>query len=365
MTLLSLYVHIPFCHRRCPYCSFYHEQSFGEREAKFVDVLADEARRSFESMPGTVRLCTVYFGGGTPSVLRESSWTAIFGALHPYISDAETREVTCELNPEDVTADLLEFLDEIGFNRVSLGIQTMETASQRMLGRCPPTTNRRAAAMAMERFSNVNLDVLLGVPERSAKSLDHTLDDITALEPAHLSVYCLEPGGDMGKAVEPFFEGVDAGNSANEYLRVCDRLEAEGYLHYEVSNFARPGYESLHNRVYWEGDAYLGLGPGAHSYIAGNRFHNPPSLDGYLSRAGGSLEADRVYDSPDPSAVALERLMLGLRTSRGVPLEALHCPGDEINVMLEQDLARVERGRLRLTDRGYLMLNEIVLRLAR
>jgi oxygen-independent coproporphyrinogen-3 oxidase len=365
MTLLSLYVHIPFCHRRCPYCSFYHEQPVGDRESDFVDAVAGEARQTLESMAGGVRLHTVYFGGGTPSVLEESSWKRIFDTLRPYLSSSDPTEITCELNPEDVTAGLLDLLAALGVNRVSLGVQTMDAKAQKVLGRCLPATNRRAIALVSERFSNVNFDILLGVPGRSAASLESTLDALTAHGPAHLSVYCLEPGGDMGEAVDHFFAGVDANHSADEYLRVCDRLRMAGYGHYEVSNFARPGYESLHNRAYWEGGEYVGLGPGAHSYLGGNRYHNPPSLDAYLANAGGTWEDGRVYDTPDPKAAAIERLMLGLRTSRGAALDSMDCPDDEINVMLKRGLAGLESGRLWLTDRGFLVLNEIVLRLIR
>ena len=240
MTLLSLYVHIPFCHRRCPYCSFYHERHSRDGEKTFVDAVVDEARRTLDSIPGVARLDTVYFGGGTPSVLAESSWSRILKIVDEYVSETEKTEFTCELNPEDVSEELLDYLSGAGVNRISLGIQSMDEVAQKVLARCPPETNRRAAKLVKDRFSNVSLDILLGVPNRRIGSLVSTLDELLASPPAHFSVYCLEPGGDVGERVERFFDAVDAGRSAEEYLLVCDRLETAGYRHYEVSNFALP-----------------------------------------------------------------------------------------------------------------------------
>ena len=148
-----------------------------------------------------------------------------------------------------------------------------------------PGINRRAIDLILDRFDNVSFDVLLGVPGRTVPSLDRTISGLARLRPAHFSVYCLEPGGDMAAQVEGFFAGVDADGFADEYLIVCRRLGDGGYGHYEVSNFARPGRESRHNRVYWDGGDYLGVGPAAHSCLGGERFHNPPSLATYVESA--------------------------------------------------------------------------------
>lgn len=363
MPTLSLYVHIPFCKRRCPYCTFYHVPKCSDSEAAFVGTLLAEVERTLGAYVEGVDIGTVYFGGGTPSIITKASWARIFGALGPYLSDNTTDEVTCEFNPEDVTLDLLDFFTAAGVNRISLGIQTMDEVAQKQLGRCSPEVNRRAIESALDRYPNVSFDVLLGVPHRGATSLERTIAELADYRPAHLSVYCLERGGDLEAGVERFFEDVDPDRTAVEYLRVCDRLEQHGYRHYEVSNFALPGFESRHNRVYWEGGDYLGLGPGAHSYVTGRRFHNPPSIDDYLARAGTGVDAGRVYDDPTAEEREMERLMLQLRTSGGVVVEGLRCSDDVVNGILEDGLAVVDGGRLMLTNRGYLVLNDIVLRL--
>jgi oxygen-independent coproporphyrinogen-3 oxidase len=363
MPTLSLYLHIPFCKRRCPYCTFYHVPACSEGEGVFVDALLADVERTLEAYAEDVDIRTVYFGGGTPSSLTEASWSRIFTALRPRLSDTSTNEVTCEFNPEDVTPELLDFFTAAGVNRISLGIQTMDKKVQRRLGRCSPEINRKAIDSTLTRCSNVSFDVLLGVPQRGAASLERTMRELVEYRPAHLSVYCLERGGDAQAEVERFFEQVDPDRSAEEYLWVCQRLEGHGYRHYEVSNFALSGFESRHNRVYWEGGEYLGFGPGAHSYVGGRRFHVPPSLDDYLARAGTSSGAGRIFDDTTPDEREMERLMLELRTSSGVAVEGLRCPEDAVNGILEDELAVIDQGRLVLTNRGYLVLNDIVLRL--
>jgi len=360
MSTLSVYVHIPFCHRRCPYCSFYHVHP--QREEAFVDALVAEATQVLGSLPDRPNLKTVFFGGGTPSVMSAASWERIFDAVVPR-GQPTVSEITCEVNPEDVTDELLETVAALGVNRLSIGVQSMDAGAQLLLGRCPPEVNRLAIASAGRHFNNLSFDVLLGVPGREASSLEQTMDELIEFAPDHFSLYCLEPGGDLGKAAERFFDAIDMDRSADEYLRVCERLKKAGFHHYEVSNFAQPERESAHNRVYWDGGDYVGLGPAAHSYMGGRRFHNPPSLDGYLASAGMPGEERWIFDDAGPEGAKTERLMLSLRTDKGIALEALSCPEATINGILEQGYAEVSGGRLTLTDHGFLLLNEIALRL--
>ena len=362
MSTLSLYFHIPFCNRRCPYCSFYHVHPRGEEA--FVDALVAETSQMLDLFPDAPRAKSLYFGGGTPSVLSAPAWRRIFDAVGSRVEAADG-EVTCEVNPEDVSVRLLDNIASLGVNRLSIGVQSMDGDAQRLLGRCPPEANRRAIHVARSRFDNLSFDVLLGVPGRGAASLDRTIDELIGYHPDHFSVYCLEPGGDVGARVDQFFEAVDPDESAAEYLSVCERLKDAGYRHYEVSSFARPGRESVHNRVYWEGGNYLGLGPAAHSCVDGRRFHNPPSLDRYLASADKPGRDRWIFDDAGDEEMELERLMLSLRTDGGVATNALSCPETTINGILKEGLGDISGGRLRLTDRGYLLLNEIALRLAR
>jgi coproporphyrinogen III oxidase-like Fe-S oxidoreductase len=232
---------------------------------------------------------------------------------------------------------------------------------QKVLKRCAPEVNTRAIDIVMHGFDNVSFDVLLGVPKTAPEDLARTLDTLVAYGPRHLSVYGLEAGGDMSHEVERFFAAVDPDRVADEYLTVCAALAASGYRHYEVSNYAQPGFESLHNRVYWDGGDYLGVGPAAHSFMGGQRFWNEPSLDAYLAKSGADLVAARHIDVVEDEGI--ERLMLALRTDRGIPLASANA--GVVETFCRDGLLAADGGLVRATDRGYLVLNELVLRLAR
>jgi oxygen-independent coproporphyrinogen-3 oxidase len=364
MRVLSLYIHTPFCTRRCSYCSFYHVPRYGADPTRFIDSLVDEMECAIDALDAAAfgGFGTVFIGGGTPSVLGRRALNRMFDALDRYTERGAVAEVTCELNPEDVDADLLALLARRGVNRVSLGVQSLEPAAQRVLKRCAPETNRRAVDLVLDRFDNVSFDVLLGIPGSTVAATADTIDELADRGPAHFSVYCLEPGGDVGNEVAAFFDGVDPERCADEYLLVCGELARRGYRHYEISNFARPGFESAHNRVYWSGRDYLGVGPGAHSSIDGVRFHNAPSISQYLSLGGADRIAARVVDPVGRDGRDLERTMLALRTDSGMPLSWARCGRGEIDALVENGLARIADERLVLTDRGFLVANDIVLR---
>ena len=357
MRELSLYIHVPFCTRRCSYCSFYHVQSETSRERAFVDALLSEIDAALGEL-APVALRTIFVGGGTPTVLARSEWERIITALQPYIRGG-LDEFTVEMNPEDVDAGLARFLRGLGVNRASLGIQSMHAVGQKVLKRCDPATNRRAIDVVMGEWDNVSFDVLLGVPKTARADLVETLRMLLGKGPKHLSVYGLEAGGDMAGEVERFFRAVDPDRVADEYLDTCRLLAGAGFDHYEVSNFARPGFESRHNRAYWDGREYLGVGPAAHSMVGGRRFLNEPSLDAYASRRGFEHIAARIYD--DGGDHQLEAAMLALRTNQGIARD--QCDATVLEEFVGEGLATVHDDRVRLTDRGYLVLNDIVLKL--
>ncbi len=360
---ISLYVHVPFCRRRCPYCTFYHVSIAGENVRRvFVDAVLEELEASLAEIGEPFSIPTVFFGGGTPSVVGIAGLSRILERVRPMLSHPDV-ETTIELNPEDVDGSLLDGLESLGINRVSLGIQSMSERAQRVLGRCPPRVNRRALDLVSSRFKNYSADLLLGIPSSNADELRVTLESIGSFAPPHLSVYCLEPGGDITESSRGFFEGVDADRCAEEYMTACTALESAGYAHYEISNFARGGHECVHNLVYWRGAEYLGLGPGAHSMVGGERYHNAPSLDAYLGQSGEFPRALRVEDPRDDGERNLEALMLGLRTSDGVAIASIPGGSEALDGFVRDGLARRDRTRMRLTDHGYLLLNEIVHRL--
>jgi oxygen-independent coproporphyrinogen-3 oxidase len=291
-------------------------------------------------------------------VLAPRSLERVFDAFTPFLDAASPAEVTVEVNPEDVTPGLLATLRARGVNRVSLGVQSMDEVAQKVLRRCSPARNREAIELVCGEFDNVSFDVLVGVPGSSPETFAKTLRELADIRPEHFSVYCLEPGGDMSHEVERFFTAVDPARSADEYHFTCELLAARGYEHYEVSNFCMPGRASEHNRVYWTGREYVGVGPGAHSYVEGKRYRNRPSLADYLAH-GGDPGGFREYD--DGADEGLERMMLGLRTSDGVP--RAWCRPQTLRELVDGGYLVEGEGRVRATDRGFLVLNEMVLRL--
>jgi len=359
MKSLSLYIHVPFCTRRCSYCSFYHVPAGTSREAAFTDALLSEIEAALSAIDEPVTLRTVFVGGGTPTVLDDACWRRVVAAIAPFFPAGGPAEFTVEMNPEDVTPERVRFLRALGVNRASLGIQSMHAVGQKVLKRCEPSVNARAIGLVREVFDNVSFDVLLGVPRTTPADLAATVETLADFEPRHLSVYGLEPGGDMSHEVERFFRAVDPDRVADEYLGVCGRLRARGFGHYEVSNFALPGFESLHNRVYWDGGDYLGVGPAAHSALDGTRFWNEPSLDAYLRRRGDGHLAARVFDEAGDGEV--EKLMLALRTDRGAP--AGWCAPPAVDDFAAEGLVALRDGRVFASERGWLVLNDLVLRM--
>jgi oxygen-independent coproporphyrinogen-3 oxidase len=373
---VSAYIHVPFCSRRCPYCTFYHvpyheslESGFAAAAAAEIESAVDCLRKggpSRNSSPGGEDFIfrTIYFGGGTPSTLHPESVEKILGALLRGIPGLPD-ETTFEMNPEDVAPEYLRFLFESGVDRLSLGIQSMSARAQETLGRSSIEVNRFALEETLKVFDNVNVDVLLGIPGGDEAELQSTLEKLVEYEPKHFSVYCLEAEKGSPERVLQFVSRADENELAVQYLAACGFLERHGYVHYEVSNFALPGWESKHNRVYWRMGDYVGIGPAAHSCIRGERMSNPESLDAYLAGAGRGFMDAKLRENPSPEARFLESLMLGLRTREGIPLAMLSGSREVLEALVAQDLGKIEGDSLVLTDLGFLLLDEIVVTLSR
>jgi oxygen-independent coproporphyrinogen-3 oxidase len=353
-----LYLHVPFCAKVCPYCAFHVHRGGIEEQRAFVRAVRHEwaqARAEFTLAPETI-----YFGGGTPSLLSAELFAEMATELP---APDPTREFTLEVNPATVTDEKAAAWRAAGVSRISLGAQSFDAEMLHLLGRQhgPDDVAATCALLRAHGFANLNLDLMFALPGQSLERWERTLDAALACEPQHLSAYSLTYEEDT-----PFFEqrarGIwrqDEETDIAMFTHTRERLAAVGFTGYEISNFARPGFESRHNLAYWRGADYLGLGPSACSTIAGARWRNVVDTAAYIARIGRGEPVREEREEIDGPTRRRERLMFGLRTSEGVPLAEF--AGEEANVRLlhEEGLAREEDGRLRLTARGQLVADSV------
>ena len=339
----------------------------------YVEALAKEIRMTRRQ---EVNVNTIYFGGGTPSVLSIREIEAILKVIRECYNIDAGAEITLEANPGTVDANYLRPLRALGINRLSLGIQSLSDNELSFLGRCHLVSQARQAIKDVRQagFDNLSLDFIYGLPNRQKPAWESMLDEIIDLGAEHLSLYglTLEPDTPLGMAVaRGEAPKPDGDQEAEEYEAACDKLEEGGYRHYEISNWAHRGYESRHNTVYWKRGDYLGLGVAAHSFIEGRRIANSGDLDGYIkSLRCGDLPPGEVETIDSATALA-ETIFLGLRLEEGISMGDI---GQQFSIDLRSrfaaeiaelsalGLVEVSVDQLRLTSKGRLLGNEVFLR---
>lgn len=383
MSGISLYVHVPFCAARCPYCDFATAPATSALRARYLEALATEILREGSAL-GRPRLRTIYVGGGTPSLL-EPDEVARLGRAVRSAFDVRPREVTVEVNPATLDRARLGAWLAFGVTRVSLGAQSFADAGLRALGRTHQAADvAPAVAAARDAGLDVSLDLIFGWPGQTAEGWRADLDAAVALGPDHISCYPLElerepdgseanwPGGGW-PVVERWRQRAAAAQPDDRGLAllyaVAERhLARAGYRHYEIANWARPGKLSLHNLTYWRSGDWLGVGAGAHSHLAGVRSHRPASLTRYLAEIDRA--APRAVDGR--AAGAAEAAMLRLRLDTGVDLARFSARSgaaareriaSALRVVDGRGLVRWEGDRARLTPRGRILANEVFVHL--
>jgi oxygen-independent coproporphyrinogen-3 oxidase len=380
---MLLYVHIPFCHRICPYCSFHKHTPGATPIGRFVEALLTEARHRLPAADpppradarGTVR--TLYLGGGTPSMLSPSHLRRLFGGLAAELDFEALDEVTLEANPATFDLAKAGLFRELGIRRVSLGIQSFAPHVLRTLGREHDPQQAAESVRLLRRagMPSVNVDLMFSVPGLSLGDWRRTLESAIALGPDHVSAYNLTYEEDTA-----FFESLRRGDmdldedrDAEQFHLAHELLTAAGYEHYETSNYARPGHRSTHNHGYWNGEDYLGLGPSAVSTAAAPPAPSAPAVpavrhtniadtDRYVRMVEQVGHAIVGSEHLTTDQLRLERLALLLRTVEGVPLGLL----DDADPapLLEQGLARIENERLVLSEAGAALVDPIAAQLA-
>jgi oxygen-independent coproporphyrinogen-3 oxidase len=349
----GVYLHVPFCRRRCDYCAFATWTDRGHLEARYLDACRVHLTREVDA--GLPPVTSAFVGGGTPTLVDPQRLVAVLAAL-PLAPGAE---VTIEANPDDLDEARARAYGAGGATRISIGVQSMDPAVLRTLGRDhDPANVRRAVQAARAAGLDVNVDLVYGAAGESLASWGATLDAAVALAPDHVSAYALTVEAGTPLAADPV-RHPDDDTQADQYQLATERLGAAGYEWYEISNWARPGHECRHNLLYWSGGEYLAIGCAAHGHRAGRRWWNHRTIERYVAAIEQGRSPESGAEELDDEGRRVEGLQLAIRTRHGVP--AAEVPDgfvEELDGLVARDGDRVV-----LTPAGRLLANEVAIRL--
>ena len=372
---LELYIHIPFCIRKCAYCDFLSGQRNAEEIENYVEALISEIK-TYQAMSLNEIVRTVFLGGGTPSILSGSQMKRIFQALRETFDISETAEITVEANPGTVTYEKLTAYRNVGINRISFGLQSANDEELKRLGRIH-TFEEFLESYKMARacgFQNINVDLISAIPKQTTEQFEQSLKKITELQPEHVSVYSLiiEEGTPFAKV---YGEGAplekDLPSEEEErliYWKTKEFLEKEGYRRYEISNYAKEGLECRHNLGYWERKNYLGLGLGASSLMGNVRYHNTEDWKEYIANAKNLQKIQKDVETLTVEEQMEEFIFLGLRKMQGISEQKFQeafqksiweCYSENIRKVMEKGLLDKRDGNLYLTEKGIDISNYV------
>jgi oxygen-independent coproporphyrinogen-3 oxidase len=374
MNRAGIYIHIPFCRARCSYCDFATGTYEGATAKAYVRAIAREIE-AFESADAHAEVDTIYFGGGTPSLLTPAQVSDVLASVRRRFNVAASAEVTMEMNPGTVNADSLRAFRAEGVNRASFGAQTFDERELKRLGRTHTAddTRRTLALLRAAGFDNISFDLIAGLPEQTLEAWRRNLDEALRLHPEHLSLYLLEvhEGTPLAEQIrQGRYRAPDADLAAEMYRLMVERTQSAGYEQYEISNFCMKGRESRHNMKYWTGEPYFGFGCSAHSFDGERaRWSNERDTSAYVKLIEEKRSAVVMREDLDACDRSAEALFLGLRLlSRGVNLSEHRARyHSDVRATHAEDLARfdeaglieIEGDVLRLTPAGALLSNEV------
>ncbi len=361
----GIYIHYPFCDSKCLYCDFFSVPDMRKREAyeeKLVEAILSYRDSSFKAD-------TVFFGGGTPSLMTDKGGEKIFAALKAVFAIDDTAEITLEANPSGIE-ERLEFFKSLGVNRLSLGAQSMQEKELSALGRrhTPQDIENTVKKARDVGFDNISLDLMVRIPYQTVNTLKSTLDRVLGLSPDHLSLYTLsiEEKTVFGARYKKgdSLNLASADDEETMWDTACEILSQNGFEHYEISNFSKYGKGSRHNLKYWHAEEYIGIGSSAHSYLDGRRFYSARSIDAFIENPL-KREGEEILTQKDK---ALERVMLSLRLSEGLSLKELSSlgitPTPQFYLLCERlsqaSLSELKKENLSLTERGFRVSNTII-----
>ncbi|MHB1090048.1 MAG: radical SAM family heme chaperone HemW [Ilumatobacteraceae bacterium] len=350
----GVYLHIPFCAKRCDYCAF---ATFTDRHhltSTYLEALRTDIRRTVDL--GMPLATSVFIGGGTPTMVPADELMAVLGEI-PLAPNAE---VTVECNPDDITLEMMRAYRDGGVNRVSIGVQSTVPHVLSSLGRThnPDNVQRAVEAVRQAGFTTFNLDIIYGAAGETLDDWRKTVNDVVALDPPHVSAYGLTVEANTPLASQPH-RHPDDDDQADKYELVDDAFAGSGLVNYEISNWARPGHECVHNYLYWLQGNYDGFGCAAHAHKDGRRWWNVRTPDRYIELVNAGDSPESASEILDDETRALEALQLLLRTKEGVPMDAFSA--DDLEFM--KGMLEPCDDRLMLTRAGRLMANEVSIRL--
>ena len=367
MKELGIYVHIPFCKQKCSYCDFISYWDKNNLIEKYIEALKQEIKDNSEDV-SKYESSTIYIGGGTPSYIESKYIGEILETIKQKYNISKNAEITIEVNPGTATKEKLRCYVEAGINRISIGLQSCNNNLLKMIGRIHTyeeflNTYKLAREVG---FNNINVDLMIGLPNQTLDDVKKSLEEISKLNPEHISVYSLivEEGTPIERKIEKGeFKLPNEELERKEYWEVKKNLEGFGYKHYEISNFAKIGYESKHNLNCWEQKEYLGFGVAAHSYINKTRYSNTENIEKYINQEMRSYIVHEVQNDEDQKK---EYMLLGLRKIEGIQISSFKnkfgCNPimefkNELNKLVQEELIEIDLDQIKLTEKGIDLAN--------
>ncbi|MFW5787820.1 MAG: radical SAM family heme chaperone HemW [Halanaerobiales bacterium] len=371
---ISLYIHVPFCTDKCSYCDFYSIKYNQSKIKKFIRYLKKEIIIYGNKYPETT-VKTLYFGGGTPSLLSPSSINEILNCINDNFNFVNYTEITLESNPETLTTEKIAEYNKNGVNRLSMGVQSLNDSELKLLGRNHSSKKaKKMINIIKEYFKNYNIDLIFSIPGQNILSWQETLNTILKFKPPHISTYNLQI--EEGSRLKDLVDNgqlipVSEKNDAEIYKKTINILKNSGYNHYEISNFAKTNYNCRHNLQYWQYEPYIGLGPSAHGFTGFKRYKNFADVNKYFSLLKNNSLPIAQFFNLDKKELMSEMMIMGLRLIEGVSKKRFQKRfnvsiskifGKEIKETTEKGLIIEEGDKIKLTRRGIFLANQVFLR---
>lgn len=364
----GIYLHIPFCKKACHYCNFHFSTSMRHADKMIAAIHAELQLRKKEAQRPVE---TIYFGGGTPSVLSKEHIVGMLDQVHQYYDVIQSPEITLEANPDDLTLEYMQALQEAGINRLSIGIQSFHDSELKLMNRAHNASQALSSVtLAKKEFDNVSIDLLFGNPNTTLDDWKRNLDHALQLEVPHISSYALtlEPKTALERFVDKGVVSLlDENVVEAQFHHLVDTLTQAGYDHYELSSFGKPGYHSQNNTGYWQGKTYLGIGPSAHGFDGNQRYWNVSNNASYMQQITKG-ELPQTIEKLSVVDIFNESIMIGLRASWGVSLQAMENKlglryrqhlEDQAKRFMDEGLLHIENNALKTTRKGAFLADGI------